>query len=171
MNTAVDTSKIRKRRMGPEDMLSGSRALHELDISQCATISYAVEDPLHPVEHLFDGQYGKGATFWAGESANATTQVVFEFAIPQVVLSRLDYQVEERDGERTQQIHMEVSTDAGEHFERILVPEYSFSPAGSTYQRESMNFKLRNVTHLKLITVPNKCGSRRATLTSVRLFR
>jgi hypothetical protein len=50
------------------------------------------------------------------------------------------------------------------------VQQYNFSPNGSTYQREELRLDLNEVTHLRLIVVPNKGGTGAATLTSLRLF-
>ena len=80
------------------------------------------------------------------------------------------YEVEETERERTQEVHVEASTDAGRSYRRVLVQEYTFSPRGSTFQREDLRFDLHNLTQLRLTVVPNKRGSGVATLTSLRLY-
>ena len=50
------------------------------------------------------------------------------------------------------------------------VQEYTFSPHGSTYQREDLSFDFPKVSHLRLTIVPNKGGTGKASLTSLRLF-
>ena len=52
----------------------------------------------------------------------------------------------------------------------MLVQEYTFSPRGSTFQREDIRCDLHNLTQLRLTVVPNKRGSGVATLTSLRLY-
>jgi GTPase involved in cell partitioning and DNA repair len=74
------------------------------------------------------------------------------------------------DAQRTQQVTMEFSTDGGRTFRTGFVQEYTFSPRGSTYQREDLSLNLPQVSHMRLIIVPNKGGSGMASLTSVRLF-
>jgi hypothetical protein len=98
-----------------------------------------------------------------------TEQIMVEFDQPQTI-SRLVYEVEEAVRERTQEVRVEVSEDAGRTYRQILVQEYTFSPEGATYQREDQRLNFRQVSHLRLTIVPNKNGSGTATLTSLRLF-
>ena len=91
------------------------------------------------------------------------------FDRPQSV-TRLVYEGEETERERTQEVHVEASTDAGRSYRSVLVQEYTFSPRGSTFQREDIRFDLHNLTQLRLTVVPNKRGSGVATLTSLRLY-
>jgi hypothetical protein len=130
---------------------------------------YSSEDPAHPIEHLFDGASGRGATRWLGAQPGTTQEILLEFDEVHRI-SRLIYDVEERESERTQEVRMEFSSDGGRSYRTGFVQEYNFSPNGSTYQREDLSFDLRGVTHLRLIVVPNKGGSGTATLTSLRLF-
>jgi hypothetical protein len=60
-------------------------------------------------------------------------QIVVQFDQPRAI-SRLVYEVEEAERERTQEVRVEVSEDAGCTYRQILVQEYTFSPAGATYQ-------------------------------------
>ena len=71
---------------------------------------------------------------------------------------------------RTQEVHVEASTDAGRSYRSVLVQEYTFSPHGSTFQREDLRLDLHNLTQLRLTVVPNKRGTGLATLTSLRLY-
>jgi hypothetical protein len=94
---------------------------------------------------------------------------LLEFDKPQTI-SLLVYEVEETMCERTQEVRVEVSKDEGRTYRQVLVQEYTFSPAGATYQREEQRLNLHQVSHLRLTIVPNKNGSGTATLTSFRLF-
>lgn len=161
-------SGLRKRQL-QADKLTSAPAAGELDIASCATVAFSSEDSAHPVENLFDGSFVPGATRWISARLDATEQIVVEFDRPQT-LSRLIYEVEEAERERTQEVRVEVSEDGGRLYRQILVQEYNFSPAGATYQREEQRLNLRRVSHLRLTIVPNKNGSGRATLTAVRLF-
>jgi F5/8 type C domain len=164
-------SGLRKR------LLSASRAsvadtfshLHEIEICSCATIHYSSEDPVHPIEHMFDGDSGTGGTRWVSARQNTTEELLLEFDRPQHI-AHLVYEVEERAVARTQEMRLEFSSDHGQSYRQILVQEYTFSPAGAHYECESLSLALRDVTHLRLIVVPNKSGSGTATITSLRLF-
>lgn len=76
----------------------------------------------------------------------------------------------ERALERTQKVLGEISDDAGRTYRQIFVQDYTFNPRGATYQREEQRFDRVQVDHLRLTIVPNKNGSGRAMLTTLRLF-
>ena len=160
-------STLRKRRLRqptePEDDSA------PLNLASVVTIDYSSEDPAHPVEHLLDEHTGPGGSCWAAAQADTTEQLVLVFDRPQSV-TRLVYEVEETERERTQEVHVEASTDAGRSYRSVLVQEYTFSPRGSTFQREDIRCDLHNLTQLRLTVAPNKRGSGLATLTSLRLY-
>jgi hypothetical protein len=164
----TEPSRLRKRPL-EADAATIAHGADEIDIAGCATIAYSSEDPAHPVEDLFDGRSGPGATRWMSARPDTLEQIVVEFDHPQTI-SRLVYEVEEAIRERTQEIRVEVSEDGGRTYRQILVQEYTFSPRGATYQREEQRFNLRQVTHLRLTIVPNKNGAGTATITAIRLF-
>ncbi len=141
----------------------------EIDIASAATLAYSSEDPQNPLECLVDGRGGPGGTRWAGATANTIECIVLEFD-PAQRISRLVYEAEERERERTQQVRVEVSLDRGATYRQVLAQDYTFSPHGATFQHEDLQLDLNAVTHLKLTVVPNKGGSGVASLTSLRLF-
>jgi F5/8 type C domain len=158
---------LRKRRLSQPSEPDDEPA--PLNLARVATIDYSSEDPAHAVEHLVDDHTGPGGSYWAAAQADTTAQLVLVFDQPQSV-TRVVYEVEETERERTQEVHVETSTDAGRTYRRILVQEYTFSPHGSTFQREDLRFDLHGLTHLRLTVVPNKGGSGVATLTSLRVY-
>jgi hypothetical protein len=160
--------RLRKRLLGAPAAASAGAA-GEIDIVRSATVAYSSERPTDPVEHLFDGSSGPGATRWVGARGDATEEIVVEFDRPQAV-SRLLYEVEEREGERTQEVRVEISEDGGQSWRQVLVQEFNFSPRGATFEREDQRLERRQATHLRLLIVPNKNGSGSATLTTLRLF-
>jgi hypothetical protein len=164
----TDLSRVRKRPL-EADVAANAGATGEIDIAGCATIAYSSEQPDHPVEDLLDGNSGPGATRWISARPDTVEHIVVEFDRPQAI-SRLVYEVEETERERTQEVRVEISEDGGRTYRQILVQEYTFSPRGATYQREEQRFNLRQVTHLRLTIVPNKNGSGIATLTTLRLY-
>jgi hypothetical protein len=141
----------------------------ELDLAAGATLYYSSEDREHPIEHLIDGSSGRGGSRWVAARCDTTEQIVLEFNGP-VDISRIEFEVEEVQFGRTQEVTAEYSVDGGGTYRRAFVQEYTFSPSGSTYQRESLAVQLRGVTQLRLTVVPNKGGSGAATLTSLRLY-
>lgn len=161
-------SQIRKRPLAA-DAPANAGATGEIDIAGCATIAYSSEQPDHPIEHLLDNNSGLGATRWISARPNTIEHILVEFDRPQAI-SRLVYEVEEAERERTQEVRVEVSEDGGRTYCQILVQEYNFSPGGATYQREEQRFNRRQVSHLRLTIVRNKNGSGTATLTTFRLF-
>ena len=141
----------------------------ELDLATGTTIYYSSEDHAHPIEHVVDGSSGRGGTRWVAARRDTTEQIVLEFDSP-VDISRIEFEVEELQFDRTQEVTAEYSTDGGESYRRSFVQEYTFSPNGSTYQRENLAIQLRDVTQFRLTIVPNKGGSGTASLTSLRLY-
>jgi hypothetical protein len=164
----TDNVRIRKRLMSEQGSTPPERP-GEIDIASHATLVYSSEDPDHPLEHLIDGDCGRGATRWASARPNTTERIVLEFDQAQRI-SRLVYEVEECWQPRTQEVRVEVSSDHGHAYRQVLAQEYTFSPQGATFQHEDLRLDLPAITHLSLTIVPNKGGSGVATLTSLRLF-
>jgi hypothetical protein len=169
MMTTIRPLGIRKRLLQEPGSPSVVLPSNEIDLVGRATILYSSETPSHPIEHLLDGRSGRGATRWSSARENTTEEIVIEFDQPEHV-QRFIFDAEEAHVERTQQLTMEYSTDKGHTYRTGFVQEYTFSPRGSTYQREDLSFDLPKVTHLKLTIVPNKGGTGTASLTSLRLF-
>lgn len=160
---------LRKKLLAQPGSSSASMHANEIDLPARATILYSSEDPRHPIEHLFDGRSGRDATRWSSARQNATEEIVLEFDRPERI-RRVIFDAEELLVERTQQLTLESSSDGGKAYRRVFVQEYTFSPAGSTYQHEDLGVDLGEVTHVRLTIVPNKGGSGMASLTSFRLF-
>ena len=101
----------------------------EIDLCRCARILVSSEATEHPVENMLDGRSGPGATYWTGERPNVTEAIVFEFDEPQRI-TRLMFEAEEHEGERTQEVCAQYSIDGGNHYSGMFVQEYTFSPGG-----------------------------------------
>jgi F5/8 type C domain-containing protein len=171
MHGTMDDRGLPRLRKRPLDAgaATNARAADEVDLAQRATILYSSERPTDPVEHLLDGRSGRGATRWISARPDMTEEIVVAFDRPQAI-SRLVYEVEETECQRTQEVRVEISEDGGRSYRQILVQEYNFSPGGATYQHEDQRFERRQASHLRLTIVPNKSGSGTATLTTLRLF-
>ena len=135
----TDFSRLRKQQLREADITAGATATNEIDIIAAATIAHSSEDPAHPIEYAFDGSSGPGATRWISARDSTVEHIVIEFDRPQII-SCLSYEVEERALERTQEVRGEISDDAGRTYRQIFVQDYTFSPRGSTYQREEQHF-------------------------------
>jgi F5/8 type C domain len=140
MHGIRDLSRMRKRPL-EADATTSAGAADAIDIAGCATVVYSSEDPAHPVEHLLDARSGPGATRWVSARPDTTEHILVEFDRP-LAISRVVYEVEETERERTQEIRAEVWEDGGRTYRQILVQEYTFSPGGATYQREEQRFNL-----------------------------
>jgi hypothetical protein len=162
-------ANIRKRQLNPTTDAEVPSQSCEIDLSANATLHFSSEAPEHPVERMLDDRIGPGGTYWAGARADMTEEILLEFDKP-LHIARLCYQVEERQLERTQEVLMEYSCDGGRSYRSGFVQEYTFSPAGATFQSEDLKVELQGVTHLRLRIKPDKNGSGTATLTSLRLF-
>jgi len=160
--------QIRKRLLQDARLLPASSSA-ELDVAAGATIAYSSENPAHPVDNMFDGRDGPGGTYWESAREDSTEILLITFDRPQNI-SRLIFEVEERQFERTQEVRIEVSCDAEVSFRALLVQEFVFSPRGATFQREDVRRDVQGVTQMRLVIVPNKSGSGHAKLTSLRLF-
>jgi len=158
--------RVRKRQLGaePEPPEEGA-----IDLSGAATLAYSSEDPAHPVEHAIDGRGGAGGTCWRAAQPNTTEQLIVELDQPRT-LSKLVYEVEERERERTQEVRIEASSDGGKTYRGLVTQEYNFSPGGATFQREELRIEVVDATHVRLTIVPNKNGSGAASLTTLKLF-
>jgi hypothetical protein len=163
-----NTSRIRKRLMSDEVATPGESA-GEIDIARHAALAYSSEDPKHPLEHLIDRHFGPGATRWASAGPDATEYIALEFDHVQRI-SRLIYEVEEPQEQRTQEVRIEVWSARDRTYRQVLVQDYNFSPQGATFEHEDVQLDLPAISHMRLIIVPNTRGSGIATLTSLRLF-
>jgi hypothetical protein len=139
-----------------------------IDIAAVATVLVTSEDPGHPIDHAFDDSRGPGGSRWiAGEPGEQT--VILAFDNPQAIC-RVALEVEEPEVARTQELQLAVSTDGGRTYRELLRQEYTFSPPGTTFQREDWAVNSNAVTHLRLFIKPDKGGKPcRATITSLVL--
>ena len=59
----TNPARLRKRLLETEATASAGTD-NEINIVGCATIAFSSESTVHPIEHLFDGHSGPGATRW-----------------------------------------------------------------------------------------------------------
>lgn len=140
----------------------------EKDIAALATVFVTSETADHPLEHAFDHQRGPGGSRWmAAEPGEQVLILVFD--TPQSI-SKILLEVEEPDVSRTQELSVAVSCDGGQTYRELLRQEYTFSPPGTTFEREVWAVTAAGVTHVQLVIKPDK-GDKpcRATLTALAL--
>lgn len=160
--------EIRKRLLGAREPASGV-APGSINLAEVAFVFYSSEDPAHPIEYALDSSGGRGGTWWQAAEADREETIELDFDQPQSI-SRIVYEVEEEEAERTQEVTVEASTDEGETYQQVLRQEYNFSPRGGTYEYEEWRVDLHEVSNLRFSVVPNKRGSGRAKITSLRLY-
>lgn len=125
-----------------------------IDIIRNAEVIATSESESCPLDNIVDGSTGPGSSQWEAGSTGAQT-LIFKFDVPQNITG-IDYEIEEREVARTQEVCFDVSIDSGAHFREILRQEYNFSPNGSTYQREELKLDIPQVTELKMTIKPDK---------------
>jgi len=149
----------------PEAFVSGRG---EKDIAVLATVLVTSEAADYPIDHAFDSHGGPGGSRWVAGEPGAQ-QLVLAFDVPQA-LHTLHLEVEEREVSRTQEISVAISHDGGDTYQVLLRQEYTFSPPGTTFEREEWAITAEGVTHLQLVITPDKGGTPcQATLTTLAL--
>lgn len=160
---------MRKQILGQESPPDPTAEPGELDISALATALVSSEAAEHPVENAFDGRRGPGGSRWIAEVPGEQT-LILAFDDPQT-LRRVVLEIEEPEAGRTQELQLSVSEDGGRNYRELIRQEYTFSPPGTTFEREDWSITAERVTHLRLSLKPDKGGRPcRAALTSLRLW-
>ena len=137
------------------------------DIPTLATVLVTSESPDHPVDHLFDAEDGPGGTRWEA-AADGEQALIVVFDAPQSI-REVSVETEELHTTRTQVLTLSLSRD-GRAYRELLRQEFTFSPPGTTFERENWNVPAEDVTHLRITIQPDKGHAPcRATLTSVTI--
>ena len=137
-------------------------------IAAIATVWVTSESADAPIDHVFDPHGGRGGSRWVA-AAPGEQRLILAFDTPQT-LRTIRLEVEEPEVSRTQVLHVSVSTDGGQTYQELRRQEYTFSPPGTTFEREEWAVTVAGATHLQLVITPDKGGALcRATLTSLAL--
>jgi hypothetical protein len=141
----------------------------DIDIVATAIVLVTSEDPAHPIDNVFDDRRGPGGSRWvAAEPGEQTLLLVFD--TPQTMCT-LHLEVEELDVSRTQELYVAISRDGEHTYQELLRQEYTFSPPGTTFEREEWSITAEGVTHLRLVITPDKGGKPcQAMLTALALW-
>jgi hypothetical protein len=136
------------------------------DIPALATVHVTSESSDHPVDNLFDGRDGPGGSRWIA-SADGEQAVILAFDAPQTIRA-VGLETEDPHASRTQELCLSLSRDGGQTYRDVLRQEFTFSPGGSTFEREDWRVAADGVTHLRVAIRPDKGNAPgRATLTSL----
>jgi hypothetical protein len=140
----------------------------EISIADVATVQVTSEEPDHPIDNAFDHNRGPGGSRWIADGPGEQT-VILLFASPQAI-RKIGMEIEELSVNRTQELSVSVSSDGGRTYRELVRQEFTFSPPGTSFEREFWSTSERAVTHLRLEIKPDKGGRvGRATLTSLTL--
>lgn len=144
------------------------RPLNEIDVAAIATVLVSSEATVNPVENIFDGSRGPGASRWvAAEDGEQTLVLVFD--TPQT-LNWVELEIEEPELVRSQDLLLSASCDDGWTYREVVQQGYNFSPPSTTFQRERWEVRMEGVTHLHLRIWPDRDGNPcRASITSLSL--
>jgi hypothetical protein len=138
----------------------------EFDIPALATVLVTSETADAPIDNVFDLSRGPGGSRWIA-AVPGEQRLILAFDTPQT-LHQLTLEVEEHEVSRTQELQLSVSVDGGRTYRELLRQEYTFSPSGTTFEREEWTVNLTGATHLQLWIKPDKGGKPcRVTLTSL----
>jgi hypothetical protein len=140
----------------------------EMEIASIATVWVTSEAVDHPVDYAFDNHRGPGGSHWVA-AVPGEQRLILAFDQPQT-LRTITVEVEELEVSRTQELQVGISFDGGQTFQTLRRQEYTFSPPGTTFEREEWAISVAGVTHLQVVIIPDKGGNPcRATLTTLAL--
>ena len=150
----------------PKDL---SGAGDEIDLRACATLHFSSAHPDHPVDHLFDGHTGEGATRWVSGRRDRSETILLVFDEP-TDITRCAFEAEERELVRTQEVCAEYLSGNSDTYRQCFVQEFNFSPEGATYQSELITVNLRAVTRFRFTVLSDKSRRGIVSLTALRLY-
>jgi hypothetical protein len=160
-------TRLRKHLLTAPPLASGSHSFAK-EIAAIASVWVTSEAANAPIDHVFDQHGGPGGSRWVA-AGSGEQRLILAFDTPQT-LRTIRLEVEEPEVSRTQVLHLSVSCNGGQTYQELRRQEYTFSPPGTTFEREEWAVTVEGATHLQLVITPDKGGaSCRATLTSLAL--
>jgi hypothetical protein len=137
-------------------------------VAEVATVQVTSEQASHPIDNVFDNRRGPGGSRWVADQPGEQT-LVLVFDSPQTI-RQVSLEVEELSVSRTQELSVSVSSNGGRTYRELVRQEFTFSPPGTTFEREVWSVSAEGVTHLRVDIKPDKGGRvGQATLTSLSL--
>jgi hypothetical protein len=148
--------------------MSSTPRTGEKEIAAIATVWVTSEAIDNPIDNAVDNRRGPGGSRWVAAEPGEQ-RLILAFDQPQT-LRTITVEIEEPAVSRTQELQVAVSTDSGQTFQELRRQEYTFSPPGTTFEREEWTITVDGVTHLQIVIIPDKGGKPcRATLTTLAL--
>jgi hypothetical protein len=164
---AAGGMRLRKHLLTAQPLASGSQ-VGAKEIAAIADVWVTSEAAEAPIDHVFDQHGGPGGSRWVA-AGPGEQRLILAFDTPQT-LRTISLEVEEPEVSRTQVLDVSVSCDGGQTYQELRRQEYTFSPPGTTFEREEWSVVVEGATHLQLVIRPDKGGAPcRATLTSLAL--
>jgi hypothetical protein len=156
--------RLRKHPLTAQPLASGSQS----GAKEIAAVWVTSEAAEAPIDHVFDQHGGPGGSRWVA-AGPGEQRLILAFDTPQT-LRTISLEVEEPEVSRTQVLLLSVSCDGGQTYQELRRQEYTFSPPGTTFEREECGVTVEGATHLQLVITPDKGGAPCwATLTSLAL--
>lgn len=165
----MDPDALTLRKLLITDDSNDAGISNEIDVRTCAQVHFSSEHARHPVDHLFDGSVGAGASRWVGGRRNQAETILLVFDEPLDIM-RCAFEAEEREVVRTQQVTAEYLLANGDTYRQCFIQEFNFAPEGATYQRELIDLNLRAVCRLRFTVLADKSGRGVPSLTALRMF-
>jgi hypothetical protein len=160
-------TRLRKHLLTAQPLASGSQSGAK-EIAAIAAVWITSEAAEAPIDHVFDQHGGPGGSRWVA-AGPGEQRLILAFDTPQT-LRTISLEVEEPEVSRTQVLLLSVSCDGGQTYQELRRQEYTFSPPGTTFEREEWGVTVEGATHLQLVITPDKGGAPCwATLTSLAL--
>lgn len=153
----------------PAGDFDDARIANELDLRACARVHFSSESAGHPIDHLFDGSTGEGASKWVGGRRDRPETILLVFDEP-MNIARCAFEAEEREVARTQKVIAECILSGSDVYRQCFIQEFNFAPDGATYQRELIDLNLREVRRLRFTILADKSGRGCPSLTALRVF-
>ena len=135
-----------------------------LDLASLARVRVSSEQPLFPIDNVFDEQRGPGGSCWIAEQSGEQ-MLVLAFKEPTVV-SRIVVESEQQGGLKVQTIDLAVSHTTPPQFIELGTRSFSFRPYGPSFQTESWELRPEALTEIRLRIAPDT-STGRACLTSI----
>jgi hypothetical protein len=120
-----------------------------LDLEQIARVEISSEDAAYPIEHAL----GKDATSGWRAAATGPQVVRLHFDNPQAI-RRIHVHFIDRTAERMQEFAL--FAGAGTELREVVRQQWTFSPHGSSEEREDYTVDLHGVTTLELRIDPDR---------------
>jgi hypothetical protein len=120
------------------------------DLGEVATVEVSSEDPLFPIESVFNLQESPG---WrAAQKGPQQIRLIFDQPVP---VRRMQLHFVETERERMQEFTIRWSSAEGGQPKEIVRQQWNFSPGGSTSEIEDYEVNLEGVSVLELMINPD----------------